>query len=222
MLLKLKYMPAGKLPYFERLMVFASMFSFGVLFYRCLFTLSLDYTFFLWNLLVAYMPYVVSKQLFKCGHLGVKAFLLIVLWLLFLPASIHLFTDMLQMHQTNFSIVFDAFLFLCSAITGILPGLMSLKNVETFLSKHVSAIVAKISIPVFIFLSSYSALSVRFLHLKSWNIVADFKKMLHASENDIRFPENNMHIWISILALVLLIDLLYKGFKRLYQLEKVG
>ncbi|MFT4155259.1 DUF1361 domain-containing protein [Parafilimonas sp.] len=214
-------MRAAKLPYFERVLLFAFFFSFGILFYRCLFTLSLNYTFFLWNLLIAFVPYIISKRLSTCKTLNAKALFLLTLWLLFFPGCIYLFTDMLQMHETNFPIIYDVCMFLSFAATGMLPGLMSLKKVETFLSHHISGLFVKLSILLSIFLSSYNIVLVRFLHLKSWNIVADCKRMLHASEKDILFPESNMHTWISIFILVLLIDLVYAGFKQLNRFERV-
>ena len=214
-------MSSAKLPYFERVMMFASFFSFGLLFYRCLFSLSLNYTFFLWHLLIAFVPYVISKELLKCKTLNARAFALLILWLLFFPSCIYLFTDMLQMRKTNFPLVYDVCMFLSFAVTGILPGLMSLRKVEIFLSNHLPAFLVRLSILLFIFLSSYNIVLARFLHFRSWNIAADFRKMFHASEKDILSPQSNLHTWLTILTLVLLIDLIYAGFKQLNRLERI-
>lgn len=214
-------MSTVKLPYFERLMIFVSMFSFGLLFYRCLFTLSIDYTFFLWNLLIAFIPYLISKQLLKYKTFNIKAFSLLLLWLMFFPGCIYLFTDFLHMHKTNFPLVYDVSLFLSFAVASLLPGLMSLKQIEIFLNRHTSAFRTRVTILLFIFLSSYNIVLARFLHLRSWNIITDFRQMLYASKKEILFPESSLHIWLAILMLVLLIDLAYTGFKKLYQLEKV-
>lgn len=214
-------MSAAKLPYFERVMMFASFFSFGLLFYRCLFTLSLNYTFFLWNLLIAFVPYIISKQILKRKTLNTQSFLLLIVWLLFFPSCIYLFTDMLQMQKTNFPMAYDVCMFLSFALTGMLPGLMSLKKVETFLSNHISAFFVRLSVLLFIFLSSYNIVLARFLHFRNWNIAANFRKMFHASEEDILAPQSNLHAWITILILVILIDLIYAGFKQLNRLERI-
>jgi uncharacterized membrane protein len=214
-------MSSAKLPYFERVMMFASFFSFGLLFYRCLFSLSLNYTFFLWNLLIAFVPYIISKQLLKCKTLNARAFSLLILWLLFFPSCIYLFTDMLQMRKTNFPLVYDVCMFLSFAVTGILPGLMSLRKVEIFLSNHLPAFPVRLSILLFIFLSSYNIVLARFLHFRSWNIAADFRKMFHAAEEDFLAPQSNLHAWLTILTLVFLIDLIYAGFKHLNRFERI-
>lgn len=214
-------MKSDKLPYFERVMMFASFFSFGLLFYRCLFTVSFNYTFFLWNLLIAFVPYAISKQLSKRKILNLQAFLLLILWLLFFPSCIYLFTDMLQMHKTNFPAAYDVCMFLSFAVTGMLPGLMSLRKVETFLSRHIPPFFVRLSVLLFIFLSSYHIVLARFLHFRSWNITADLRKMFRASEEDILFPQSNVHAWITIVTLVILIDILYAGFKQLNRLERI-
>jgi len=215
-------MKTDRLPAYERLMIFFGLVSFSFLFYRCIFTLNLHYTFFLWNLLIAFVPYIVSKQLLKYNELGIKAFLLLFVWLIFFPSCLYLFTDLLQIHKTdNFSIVYDIILFSSFAVTGMLPGLTSLKQVEAFLKKHMPVLLVRISVLIFIFLSSYSICLVRFLHLKSWNILADSKRLFYASKHNILYPQAHVDAWLSILALVFLINVIYTWYKKLYYLKKI-
>ena len=83
------------------------------------------------------------------------------------------------------------------------------------------AFFVRLSVLLCIFLSSYNIVVARFIHLRSWNIVADFRKLLHASEQDILSPQNNLHTWLTIATLVFLIDLIYAGFKQLNRLERI-
>ena len=125
-----------KIPAFERLMIFSAFVSIGLLFYRCVFTLSFHYTYFLWNLLIAYVSYIMSKQLIKCKEINVKAMLLLCVWLLFFPACMYLFTDILQMHKTdNFSVFYDAFLYLSFAWNALLPGFNVIKKSRSIFKK---------------------------------------------------------------------------------------
>lgn len=216
-------MSNNKLPAFERLMIFSALVSFGLLFYRCLFTLNFHYTYFLWNLVIAFAPYIISKQLTKNKVLNLKTVLLLTLWLILFPACVYLFTDVLQIHKTdNFSLLYDVVLFLSFAWNGLLPALMSLKKVEGFLKKHLPVFLVKLSVLFFIFLSSYGICLVRFLHLKSWNVIADSRKLLAISANNILNPEDHIHAWLSIISLVMLIDVVYIGFKKLYALKKLN
>ncbi len=209
-------MNSRKLPSPERLMIFAGLLSFGLLFYRCIFFANLHFTFLLWNLLLASMPYIISKKLVSIKESGFRSYFFLIGWLVFFPACIYPLTDMLHLQKTNdFSFVYDVIMFLSFAIAGLLPGLISLRNVETFLRNHVSGLFTKLSVVFFIFLSSYSACLIKFLHLKSWNIVTDFKRMYFASAHDILDPADHSRIWLVIIMLVLLIDVLYAGFKKL-------
>jgi len=204
-------------------MLFSAFVAFGLLFYRCVFTLSFHYTYLLWNLLIAYVPYILSKQLAKCKKINEKAMLLLAGWLLFFPACMYLFTDILGMKKTdNFPIFYDVFLYLVFSWNALLPALMSLKNVESFLRRHQSAFMVKVSILFFIFLSSYSICLVRFLHLKDWDIITNSKRFIQISVNNILNPTDHIHAWLSIISLMLLLDVIYVGFKKLYFMRQIN
>jgi len=216
-------MMTKRIPAFERLMIFSAFISFGLLFYRCVFTLSFHYTYFLWNLLIAYVSYIMSKQLIKCKEINVKAILFVSGWLLFFPACMYLFTDILQMHKTDhFPVIYDAFLYLSFAWNALLPSLMSLKKVEAFLRRHLSVFLVKVSILFFIFLSSYSICLVRFLHLKDWDVITNTKRFLRVSANNFLNPADHIHSWLSIISLMLLLDVIYVGFKKLYFMRQIN
>jgi uncharacterized membrane protein len=209
-------MNTRRLPSFERIMIFAGLLSFGFLFYRCIFTANFHYTFLLWNLVLAFVPYAISKKLINNKGNKLTNYLLVLSWLLFFPACIYPLTDLFQLKQTdNFSMAYDLIMFLSFAVAGLLPGLVSLKTTEGFLKEHFSGGFAKLSLLFFIFLSSYSACLVRFLHLKSWNVVNDFKKMFLASEHGILDPFDHFRIIASIVAIVLVVDVLYAGFMKI-------
>ncbi|MBV9961928.1 MAG: DUF1361 domain-containing protein [Parafilimonas sp.] len=209
-------MNSHKLPAFERLMIFAGLFSFGLLFYWCILTANFHYTFLIWNLLMAFVPYAISKKLLRAKHNSVASYLLLFSWLIFFPACIYPLTDLLQLKPTgDISVVYDAVMFLSFAIAGLLPGLISLKNVEVFLKKHTSGFFVKFSLMSFIFVSSYSACLLRFLHLKDWNIILDFKRIFYASKHSIVNPTDHFRVWIAIGLIVLIVDVLYAWFKKL-------
>ena len=92
---------------------------------------------------------------------------------------------------------------------------MSLKKTELFLREHLSPFMVKVSILFCFFLSSYSTYIVDFLHLKRWKFFADTKRVIRVSERDFLKPENHVHVWMSIFSLVILLDVLYEGFKKM-------
>jgi len=161
--------------------------------------------------------------LVKCKDVNTKSGLLIASWLLLFPACVYLLTDILDMHKTdNFSVFYDAVLYLTFAWNALLPGLMSLKNVEAFLRKHLSFFMTKVSTLFFIFLSSYAICLVRFLHLKNWDLFTNFRRFVQVSANHILNPTDHIHAWLSIISLMLLLDVIYVGFKKLYFMRKTN
>ncbi len=209
-------MSIRKLPAFERLMIFAAFLAIGFLFYRCLFSGNFHYTFLLWNMVLAFVPYGISKKLPRKKDHNFSGIMLLLGWLLFFPACIFPLTDLLHLHKTdNFSTVYDAVMILAFGIAALLPGVLSLKNIELYLKKHTTGFFARVSLLFFITLSSYSACLVGILHIKSWNIIADFKRLIFASGRGLSNPAEHVNIISIILLFVLLIDVLYVGFKKI-------
>ena len=129
-------MTKKKLPAFERLMLFVSFTTIGLLFYRCIFTGSLHYTYFLWNVFLAFTPYLISKQLIKCRELNFKSIFLLSSWLILFPSCVYLFTDFLQIKQSdNFPIWYDVILYISVAINGLLPRFNVFKKDRAFFKR---------------------------------------------------------------------------------------
>ncbi|MBS1746315.1 MAG: DUF1361 domain-containing protein [Bacteroidetes bacterium] len=209
-------MSIRKLPAFERLMLYVALLAFGFLFYRCIFAENFHYTFLLWNLLLAFVPYSISKKLQHKRDKKFSGILLLLGWLLFFPACIYPLTDILHLHITdNFSMVYDGIMIFTFGIAGLLPGMLSLKNIEIYLKKHTSGFFAKVSLLFFITLSSYSACLVGILHIRSWNIIFDFKRMIFASGRGLSNPADHFNIISFVLLFVMLMDVLYAGFKKI-------
>jgi uncharacterized membrane protein len=209
-------MKNNKLPAFERLLIFSFCLTFGILLYRCIFSGSLHYTFLLWNLFLAITPYLVSKQLVKCKSLNLKSVLLLTSWLLLFPNSPYILSDIFHFSpKDNIPFWYDSLLFLSAAWTGLLPGLVSLRKVETFLSNHLHHFWIKASIFFCLLLSGYGVYLGRFLRFNSWDVFTDSKRLIAASERDFVNPEHHLRVWIFVVLFAIFMDMLYVGFKNL-------
>lgn len=206
--------PTNKLPYFERLSVFACLACFCLMVYRCLFSLSFNYTYLLWNLAVAIIPYLISKKLSINTKPASLPVLRLVVWFLFFPCCIFLLADLLQIRRhENFPFAYDLLLLFSFAIAGIIPGLMSLKKVENFLGNYFPTFIARLFIMLAIFLSSYSIALIRFMHLKSWDISDNIKKLVHLSYLSPDIPSN---LWLHRITTVACLIILYSIFNKFY------
>ena len=209
-------MKNNKLPAFERLLIFSFCFTLGILFYRCIFSGSFHYTFLIWNLFLAVTPYVVSKQLVKCKELNVKAVLLLTSWLLLFPNSPYILTDLFHFSpKDNIPVWYDGMLFVSAAWTCLLPGLVSLRKVEAFLSSHLGRFWIRASIFFCLLLSGYGVYLGRFLRFNSWDVITDSKRLLAVSERDFFNPEQHIRVWSFVLLFAICMDVIYAGFKNL-------
>jgi len=209
--------PINKLSCFERISIFACLACFGLLVYRCIFSLSFDYTFLMWNLAVAIIPYLISKKLSTRKKPSLREFGLVLLWLLFFPCCIFLFIGLLQIHRhETFPFAYDLLLLVSFAIAGIIPGLMSLKKVEFFLGTYFHPFLVKLFIVSTIFLSSYNIALIRFLHLKNWDIAENEKKLPRVSHINPLSPEMTPDAWLQRIFLVVCIIIMYVIFNRFY------
>ena len=206
----------NKLPAFERLLIFSFCITFGILLYRCLFSLSWHYISILWNLFLAVTPYLISKQLVKCKELNLKAVLLLTSWLLLFPNSPYILTDIVHFtRKDNIPFWYDALLYVSAAWTGLLPGLVSLRKVEVFLSKHLHQFWIKASIFFCLLLSGYGIYLASFLRFNRWDVVEDSKKLISVSERNILYPDEHLRLWVFVVLFAVLMDILYVSFKNL-------
>ena len=209
-------MKNNKLPAFERLLIFSFCFTLGILIYRCLFSWSFHYTYLVWNLFLAVTPYLVSKQLVKCKGLNFKAVLLLTTWLLLFPNSPYVLTDIFHLApKDNIPFWYDGLLFMSASWTGLLPGLVSLQKVETFLSQHLHQFWLKASIFFCLLLSGYGIYLGRFLRFDSWDVITDSKRLISVSERTFFNPDEHLRVWIFVVLFAIFMDVLYVGFKHL-------
>jgi uncharacterized membrane protein len=123
----------------------------------------------------------------------------------------------LQIHRhETFPFAYDLLLLSSFAIAGIIPGLMSLKKVEIFLSNYFSSFLVKLFIVSTIFLSSYSIALVRFLHLKNWDIAERGKRLPHISYINFLSTEITSDAWLQRIFLIVCIIIMYVIFNRFY------
>src|SRR5258705_1795491 len=112
----------------------SSCFSCLLLFSRMLATQSLEYIFLPWNLFLAFVPYWITWWMRRNAVITqkrIKLFIVLAAWLLFIPNSFYIITDLF--HFTNIRSApkwFDLLLIFSFAWNGILCGIISLRRVE--------------------------------------------------------------------------------------------
>jgi uncharacterized membrane protein len=133
------------------------------------------YLFLVTNLFLACVPLFLSTALRIGDHCGAHwtiKFVLLSLWLLFLPNAPYILTDIL--HLTRESHVppwYDLALLLSCSGTGLLVGYLSLIDVQSLVARRFSSAWAWIFALVSLVLSGFAIYLGRFLRWNSWDVL---------------------------------------------------
>ena len=138
---------------------------------------NLDYMFMVWNLFLAIIPYVLSSWLLQTNWIKkhfFPLFLVLGMWLLFLPNAPYLITDLMHLRNTSSSILWlDHFMLFAFAWTGLLLGAISMHQVFRVLTEKWNMIVAKRMLFLIVFLCGFGIYLGRFQRWNSWELFSD-------------------------------------------------
>lgn len=149
-------------------------FAFGILIFRVKLTNSFFFIFLVWNLFLAALPYCFSQLVLyteiKNIHWTVK-YILLGLWLLFLPNSPYIITDFIHL-QSEYSTQpwLDLFIVFVFALNGLLLGLLSMLDIHKFLQYKFDKKTANGLIIHICILSGFGIYLGRFLRFNSWDL----------------------------------------------------
>jgi uncharacterized membrane protein len=145
---------------------------------------SRTFTFMLWNLTLAAIPYILS---FAASALdrspwrgrGVVIAALAAPWLAFLPNAPYLVTDLLHLRtHTPVPVWYDVAMFACFAWAGCLLGVASLESMRRLLAARVGAALSHAAALVTVGLCSLGIYLGRIVRLNSWDVVLRPRRVL--------------------------------------------
>ena len=146
---------------------------------RVVLTQSIRYSFLLWNLILAVIPYTITELLKKSNFSKSKLSIVLVIWLLFLPNAPYIITDFIHFHNIKSSLLwYDLFIIFCSAFTGLLLGIFSMLNSHNLIAKKWSNKIANYTLTIVCFLSGFGIYLGRFLRFNSWDIITNPIKLI--------------------------------------------
>lgn len=138
-------------------------------------TRGITFLFLLWNLALAWVPYLAALWAERLQRLGAGRWRVgawLVVWLAFLPNAPYIITDFIHFHhRPPVPLWLDLTLLFAAACTGLLLGLFSLYEVHGVLRKWMSATWSHICMVASIGLSGFGIWLGRFQRWNSWDIV---------------------------------------------------
>lgn len=129
--------------------------------------------FLLWNLALAYLPYMLSSKI-KSTMPGTYTFyVLLIGWLLFIPNSFYLLTDFVHLHYSNsLQYLFDAMILTCFTVAGFYAGIVSMLQIHALLEIKYSQKTCNYLIIILCYLISFGIYLGRILRFNSWDILS--------------------------------------------------
>ncbi len=184
---------------------------------RIFYTGSILYLFLVWNIFLAWIPFVISS-LFKSMHNKSKwkSALVFCCWLAFFPNALYIVTDLIHIHhESPVPKWFDALLLFSSAVLGLLLAFISLYRVERFLSSIINRKLLAPFILLILFLGSFGVYLGRFLRWNSWDIISNPFQLLRSIAYRVFSPFDHMQTWGITLVFTVFFYLLYLTVKKL-------
>ncbi|MBL7723020.1 MAG: DUF1361 domain-containing protein [Chitinophagaceae bacterium] len=197
----------------------SSGFSCLLLTARMIVTDSLEYIFLPWNLFLAFVPYWITQL--TARRIDIienkwKLFLMLVVWLLFIPNAFYIITDLVHFARVRSAPKwFDLLLIFSFAWNGIMFGIVSLRKVELITAvirgKHFSVTL----VFAVMWLNALGIYIGRYLRFNSWDVITDPFSLV-AEISDLLFnPLQNSVAWGMTLCYAVFMTLLYLSVKKL-------
>lgn len=201
----------------EQILILCSLFSVGLMAFRIIYTGHLLFAFLAWNLFLAYVPYAISKKMSVQSIKTKWKFLLYVfVWLLFLPNAFYIITDLFHLDMNeDVPLWYDLALLLSFAWSGILFGILSVRQMEKLFEKNFNKKFDLLFILPVMVLNGFGVYIGRYLRFNSWDVLTNPLQLI----NDIFYlfihPIRNRFDWSMIVCYSLLLTLIYYTIKKL-------
>lgn len=137
---------------------------------RVYITGTTDYLGFVWNLILALLPYFFAGLAVE--RIGVLRWVFFVLWFVFFPNSLYIFTDYIHLPEHPEMLHFDIVYISVMAIAGLFAGFASLEIIHGFWNKHFHKRIAWMLVSGTFLISVFGVYVGRFLRFNSWDILS--------------------------------------------------
>lgn len=194
-----------------------SLFCFAMTIVRYYITGHKLFLFLNWNLLLAFIPWIVTTIAVADVKLGSNKWVLplvLFTWLLFFPNSPYILTDLFHLHPRNpVPLWYDLVLILSFAWTGLALGFLSLMNIELLLTRYLHPVIIKMLSVVLLFGSAFGIYLGRYLRWNSWDIVGNSHHMIYEIGDRIVNPFSHPTTWGVTIFMGVLLNMMYWTFK---------
>jgi uncharacterized membrane protein len=172
------------------------------------------YWFLFWNLLLAWIPFFIiillKSELSKKSWRNTLPVCLSVLYVLFLPNSFYIISDLIHLQTTgDIGVLYDSVLFMSIIMNGLIAGMTSVFFLHTELIKRLGTKPAHSLIALLFTVVGFAVYLGRSLRWNSWDVLArPFGLIYDVSEriiNPLAYPQ----FFVTTLTFALLLGSIY-------------
>jgi uncharacterized membrane protein len=197
-------------------LVAASAFCIATVVYRGHHTGDSFYNFLVWNLFLAWVPFVLALAAYAAARRerGLATGTLGVLWLLFFPNAPYLLTDFIHLHESHGTpLWYDALMLAAFAWTGLLLGFASLYLMQMIWQRAVGPLWSWAGVVAALGVASFGVYLGRFLRFNSWDALVRPRGVAHVIATELENPFSHPRL---VAALVVLTAALTIGYLIVY------
>lgn len=178
---------------------------------------KIEYLFLVWNIFLAWIPFVISSLFGKLINKSKwNQAMVCCCWLAFFPNSLYIITDLIHLQlESSVPKWFDALLLFSSSVVGLLLAFVSLYRVEKYLQNVIPKKILPLMVLLILFLGSFGVYLGRFLRWNSWDIVSNPIQLLISIVQRIIFPLDHLYTWGITFIFTVFFYLLYFSIKKM-------
>ncbi len=193
-------------------LLFSSMLACSILVGRLYVTRSWQYDFLVWNLFLAWLPYLGSLWAVSIQQRYPRHWWRLLLpggfWLLFLPNAPYILTDFVHLQHQTFLWWYDTGMLLAFAWTGCFLAVASLQSMQTLVEHFAGWVAGQLLVIGSVGLSGVGIYLGRFLRWNSWDLLLNPRAVLSDIAAIMLNPFNHLHTFAvtGMFAMLLLVS----------------
>lgn len=175
---------------------------------------SLAYWFMLWNLLLAWVPLVLAWVWYRRVRVASLnsplSWVLLVLWLGFLPNSFYIITDFIHLVDAGKStVLYDVAMLMSFAWNGILLGFLSIAVVHTQFLKHFPRRYVHLAVGIVCLLCSFAIYLGRYLRWNTWDVLVNPAGILFSVSDQFVYGSTTVALASTVATFFVLLTSMY-------------
>ncbi len=205
-----------------RYLALSIIFSCFLVLVRIAFTGRLTFVYLIWNLFLAFVPFFMTQSADRkpewiLGKIGFIFFFLV--WIVWILNSFYILTDLFHLGDSSADRIiplwFDLALILSFAWNGCMLGILSVRQMEKILVRHVTRSHELFFLFPVMLLNAWGIYIGRYLRFNSWDVITDPFQLVRDIGGMLLHPMANRKAWGMISCFSLLLTLMYSTMKKI-------